>query len=154
MFRSEVRGSRPIMQRERGRGKTHSGGSECEKCAPGSARKGASEIRGSFGANPDRFTAAAHFLNKLQRTLLWIRTLMPPRAGTDEAASVPACARRCFSAQVISSRVRTSCTETQVINVTASPVSLSLTGALPAPARSKPPLLLRRLPLTLHHPCF
>lgn len=51
--------------------------------------------------------------------------------------------------------MRTSCTETQVIKVTASTVSpLSLLGRLPAPARSKPPLFLRRSPLTLHHPFF
>lgn len=52
---------------------------------------------------------------------------------------------RHFSLSVISFRVRTSCTETQAINVTASPVSpppspSPLVGSPPAAARSKPPL--------------
>lgn len=78
-------------------------------------------------------------------------------AGKNEVTSIPMCAQRSFNMQVISSRVRTSCTETQVIKVTASPVSLSLSlwrsassstlqassPLAPLVAHFTPPLLLR-----------
>lgn len=77
---------------------------------------------------------------------------LPLRVGKNKVTSILMCAERYFSLQVISFRVRTSCTETQVINVTASLVSPPLVGSLPAAARSEPPLLLRCLPLTLATP--
>lgn len=84
---------------------------------------------------------------------------MPLLAGENEVTSTLMCAQRCFRLQVISSRVRTSCTETEVIKVTASPVSLSLplshwrsassstlqasSPLAPLAAHFTPPLLLR-----------